>query len=50
MVARAWGEDTPTEPESMDEGEEGDVDDVDVTPLPISPPYESLPPFDDIIS
>jgi hypothetical protein len=47
MVARAWGEDTLTEPESMDEGEEGDVD---VTPLPLSPPYESLPPFDDIIS
>jgi hypothetical protein len=46
MAARAWGEDTPSEPKSLDdEEEEGEV----TPPLP-SPLSETLLPFGDILS
>jgi hypothetical protein len=47
MVARARGEDTHSEPKSSDEEEE---EEGDVTPPPLSPPRETLPSFNDILS
>jgi hypothetical protein len=49
MTMRAWGggEDTPSEPESLDEEEE---EEGEVTPPLSSPLCETLPPFGDILN
>jgi hypothetical protein len=41
MVVRAWGEDTPSEPERSEDDEE-DKEEGEVTPPPHSPPREAL--------
>jgi hypothetical protein len=48
MVVRAWGEDTPSEPETSKEDDEGDKEEGDVTPPPLSPPREALPSLREI--
>jgi hypothetical protein len=47
MAARAWGEDTPSEPKSLDDEEE---EEGEVTPPLPSPLSETLLPFGDILS
>jgi hypothetical protein len=52
-ATRAWGEDTPSEPESSggeDEEEDKDGEEEEVTPPPHSPPCEALPSLGDIFS
>jgi hypothetical protein len=53
VMARAWGEDTPFEPESAggdDEEEDEDGEEGEVTPPPHSPPHETLSSLGDIFS
>jgi hypothetical protein len=53
VVARAWGEDTPSDPESLggdDEEEDEDREEGEVTPPPHSPPPEDLPSLGDMFS
>jgi hypothetical protein len=48
MAVRAWGEDTPSEPETSKEDDEGDKEEGEVTPPPHSPPREALPSLKEI--
>jgi hypothetical protein len=48
MVARAQGEDTPSEPKSMDADQEDEEEEGEITRPPPSPPHEALPSLDDI--
>jgi hypothetical protein len=49
MAARAWGEDTPSEHESL-EGDDEDGEGGEVTPPPHSPWCEALPFLGDIFN
>jgi hypothetical protein len=53
MAARAWGEETPSEPESSggdNEEEDEGREEGEVTPPPHSPPSKDLPSLGDIFS
>jgi hypothetical protein len=53
VAARAWGEDTPSNPESLggdDEEEDEDREEGEVTPPPHSLPPEDLPSLGDMFS
>jgi hypothetical protein len=47
-MARAVGEDIPSEPKSSDEDEEDEEEEEEVIPPPHSPLHEGLPSFVDI--
>jgi hypothetical protein len=52
-MVRTWGEDAPSEPESLggdDEKDDEDREEGEVTPPPHSPPREALPLLGDIFS